>query len=235
MELPFHLKTLPPEALDILRYYGQQSTNIAYTDEICDSTGLSDRGFGKAIRRLVTKNYLTLDGGQRYRLTDQGQRAVNELMEAEADMPAGSERRAARTETRARTVERRLRLSIPQPLVAEQAVNVGINFAEADDENMIGEPITLILQVSVLNGEPSEAVEMPFMLDNGEQQREVEITPGKFKKVRVRAAAYHLDDDTGDMQLAGGMYVDVDVLPPGSATEPSIQTYGADTRFTIME
>src|SRR5688572_21605659 len=82
MEMPFHLKTLPPDALEILRYYGRSETNIALADDICDNTGLSDRGFGKAIRRLVTKNYLVMDGEQRYRLSDHGQRAVEDLAAA---------------------------------------------------------------------------------------------------------------------------------------------------------
>src|SRR5688500_15862663 len=126
MEMPFHLKTLPPEALEILRYYGQQGSNIAQADDICDATGLSERGFGKAIRRLVTKNYLTMDGGQRYRLSNSGQRAVSDLMHAiDDDTEFGrADDDDNRLEAYAREVVRRVILAVPQPLVAAQAVNV---------------------------------------------------------------------------------------------------------------
>jgi hypothetical protein len=79
MELPFYLRILPPEALEILAYFRRQGSNIAHADTMLNATQLSERGFGKAIRRLVTKGYLVLDGDQRYRLTEHGQRAVDDL------------------------------------------------------------------------------------------------------------------------------------------------------------
>lgn len=79
MELPFYLRILPPEALEVLAYYRRLDHTIAYANSMITATGLSERGFGKAIRRLVTKGYLVLDGDQRYRLTEHGQRAVDDL------------------------------------------------------------------------------------------------------------------------------------------------------------
>lgn len=79
MDMSHQLRTLPPEALDILRFYRGLNTRSAHADDIIDGADLSDRGFGKAIRRLVTKNYLVMDGDQVYRLSDMGQRAVEAL------------------------------------------------------------------------------------------------------------------------------------------------------------
>ena len=79
MELPYSLQTLPPEAVDILRYYASISTDAAHADAIVDGAGLSERGFGKGIRRLVTKNYLVMSSDQVYRLTEQGRRLIDEL------------------------------------------------------------------------------------------------------------------------------------------------------------
>lgn len=87
-ELPFHLKTIEPlpGALDILRYLGTLDSFTADADDICDSLDLSDRRFSKAIRRLVTKEYVVMDGDMVYRLTEQGQGAVEEIADFDAEM-----------------------------------------------------------------------------------------------------------------------------------------------------
>ncbi len=85
MELPYHLKALPPEALDVLRYFSKISGIAAHADDITAGADLSDRGFGKAIRRLVTKGYLTMGGEQYYRLSDSGRRAVDDLINYDED------------------------------------------------------------------------------------------------------------------------------------------------------
>src|SRR5215470_5353846 len=87
MELPFHLRALPSEALDVLRFYNASNLSIAHADEIMDGVGLSERLFGKIIRRLVTKGYLHMDGDQAYRLSDHGQEAVDTLAEFDAVSP----------------------------------------------------------------------------------------------------------------------------------------------------
>ena len=79
MEMPYNLQTLPPEAVDILRFYSASDLDTAHADEIVDGANLSDRGFGKGIRRLVTKSYLVMSSDQVYRLTDAGKRVIAEL------------------------------------------------------------------------------------------------------------------------------------------------------------
>ena len=50
--------------------------------------GLSERGFGKHIRRLVTAGYVVMDGNQIYRLTTKGGEVADELAEYDANAPA---------------------------------------------------------------------------------------------------------------------------------------------------
>jgi hypothetical protein len=57
MELPYHLRTLEPltGALDIMRALRQEPDMLAAVDTLLDQLELSERAFGKAIRRLVTQ------------------------------------------------------------------------------------------------------------------------------------------------------------------------------------
>jgi predicted transcriptional regulator len=84
MDMPFHLKTLPPEALDVLRFFAGHSDDIARSDEVMTGSGLNERRFGVALRRLVTKGYLIMDGYQTYRLSESGRRAATELTDYES-------------------------------------------------------------------------------------------------------------------------------------------------------
>ena len=85
MTLPNQLRTLLPNALDVLRYYQRANVTTADIDEICQEVGLSERGFGKAIRSLVTKGYVIMDGDQVYRLTENGSAAAAELANQDAE------------------------------------------------------------------------------------------------------------------------------------------------------
>ncbi len=226
MELPFYLRTLPPEALEIIRFYRMSGVTIALSQAITDGTGLSDRGFGKGIRRLVTKGYLVLDGDQRYRLTDFGRRAVDEFVDDGSPQVEDTE-----IAVESRAVERRLVLVLPKHFVAEQAVNVYAGFLDADSSHATDDPLNLLLRLSVVNGEPATARESPFLLDSQAVRQAFEVTPGHFTRARVRVQVYQPGDDLDDTRFAGGMYVDVDVLPPGSAAEPDYTAYGTDIQL----
>lgn len=87
--LPIDLQKLPPTALDVLRYLGTLEDG-AWSDEIMDGAGLSERGFGKAIRRLVTRYYVAMPEQGYYTLTTNGLDAVQTLREIDgvAEPPA---------------------------------------------------------------------------------------------------------------------------------------------------
>lgn len=76
MSLPFELTTFPKGAVEIIRYLALQDSYAAFDDDIMDATGLSDRAYGKAIRRLVTKEYIELQYEGSYALTEIGVEAA---------------------------------------------------------------------------------------------------------------------------------------------------------------
>ena len=82
--LPMDLQKLPPQALDVIRFlstHGEQGT----VDEIVEGTGLTKRGFRKAIRRLVTRFYVDMPQQDFYVLTRQGREAADDLRAYDGD------------------------------------------------------------------------------------------------------------------------------------------------------
>jgi predicted transcriptional regulator len=220
MEMPYSLQTLPPEAVDILRYYAQLNADSAHSDSIVEGAGLTDRGFGKGIRRLVTKNYVVMSSDQVYRLTDGGRRVVEELKSFEGDTPASS----ARSE--ARFLRRHLVLVAPTTLPAGESVEIALGFEEADDEEYLNAPANMLIRLALVNGEPKHAREASFMLTNRQMQQSFEITAGRFTEARVRVEVCQYRDDGDDFDFCGGLYVD---LPVSVENTPHVlAAYGVD-------
>ncbi len=86
MSLPFELTTFPNGAVDIIRYLGQQDDYTAFDDDLLAATGLSDRAYGKAIRRLVTKEYIELQYEGSYALTEIGIEAAEAIAVHDEEM-----------------------------------------------------------------------------------------------------------------------------------------------------
>ncbi len=219
MEMPYSLQTLPPEAIDILRFYSAKALDTAHADEIVDGANLSERGFGKGIRRLVTKNYLVMSSDQVYRLTDAGKRVVAELRDYAVDSSPASRK------AEARFVRRRLVLIAPRILPANRAVQIAIGFNEADEEEDLQAPVNLLLRLAVLNG-AAPSGETAFMLTNRHIQHSFEVTAGSFTEARLRVEARQYQDDSDDFEFCGGMYVDLPVSDDGLAH--SAVAYGVD-------
>src|SRR5260221_6655216 len=83
MPLPYNLEKLPPEALEVLRFFNKTST--ADAKQILNGTTLGERLVGKAIRRLVNADYLQIDTNRVYQLTTDGGLAVRQLAQYDAD------------------------------------------------------------------------------------------------------------------------------------------------------
>lgn len=210
MELPFHLKTLQPlpGALDIIRYFGENNIITADADTLCDELGLSDRSFSKAIRRLVTKGYVLMDGDMVYRLSDQGQDAAEELAEYDAaagDAPAPPPREVV---TLTRVILRRMVAVVPVSMKANQPTPITIGFHPATETQNY--EADMLVRLSVLNGEPSKPEDIVFSLSNESASQTAYITPGSYDEIRVKLEVYQLGD-MGDLDEAGGMYVDVPI------------------------
>lgn len=224
-ELPFHLKTIEPVlgALDILRFLGALDQPYADAYTICDNLGLSDRGFSKAIKRLVTKGYVQMDGDRVYRLTQQGNLAVEELAAYDEEAPA----MGASNSSGAGEAERRLVLVVPRVIVADQPceIHVGVN---ADDQGILSSPTDLVVRVAVVNGEPSKPQDLIFQLSNDASYKAFTIQPGRYTQVRLRIQAFQIGPNEDDINPAGGMYVDVYVTASEDEADSRLLAYGTD-------
>ncbi len=234
-ELPFHLKTIEslPGALDILRLLGEYEDFTADADDICDTLELSDRRFSKAIRRLVTKGYVVMDGDMVYRLTDQGETAIDELVaydEAEGHEPVAKPASSGSASSNGATaVDRRLVLALPRTLTANQPANVVVGFNPNTSGESLSEDTDMLLRLSVVNGEPTTPMDVPLTLTDDAVHESFEITPGAFTQVRLRLEVMHMDNYSGDISSVGGMYVDVDVT--NRDAQDTLTAYG--TNITV--
>ena len=241
MDMPYHLRTLPPEALDILRFYRRLNARSAHAEDIIEGADLSDRGFGKAIRRLVTKNYLVMDGEQVYRLSDMGQRAVEELsgydqnpaedsyayLEADADASADAEEESEMVSSyEPRQIRRRLVLVTPRRLRAGQPTNVYVGFDAAEDDEYLFSPQEVMLRLNVVHGEPQEATVTSLVLENRAVHQTIEVTAGDHQQARIRVEVCQFDGDTLDAEACGGLYADLPVSD--DTVDATLTAFGAD-------
>ncbi len=237
MVLPLELQKLPPQALDVIRYLGTEEDGGADIDTILNGTGLSERAFGKAIRRLVTRYYVEMPDTGYYVLTERGFEAVDELRVYDGDEPAPpADAPVSPAETPAppeispepevRPI-RRLSVFLPKELVSDSTTALRIGFdAPAPDQARLAQPGRLILRLSApgCDVEPVERpLEVPVHAAAGPVQ--FRITPRQSGTVRVKVAAYQLVSQ-GDLRMVGGMFFDRPVAgfpTPGSV---EFQTLG---------
>ena len=236
MELPFHLRTLEPlpGALDILRYFGSANTPTAEADTIIEALDLSERSFSKAVRRLVTKGYMQMDGDLVYRLSEQGQAAVEELSAYDESVASTDTAplKEPEPEPAPATSElqhnRRLLVGVPQPLAASQPTELRVGFAGIETE--LEDVADVVVRVTVVNGHPSTPQDLVFALDSGSTWQPAQVIPDEQNPVRIKLEAYQLNGEMGDIVPAGGMYVDVPVVAaPESVT---LVAYGTDITLT---
>lgn len=117
MSLPHELTTFPRNALDILRYLNGLANHAAFDGDIIDALDLSERGFGKAIRRLVTKEYVEMQIDGTYALTRRGQRGAEAIAAHDAETGA-AEDTPAPVEATEHTFIRRLIVVHPKTIPA---------------------------------------------------------------------------------------------------------------------
>lgn len=219
MDLPYHLRTLPPEALDALRFFASCEGGVATVDDICIALELTDRGFGKLIRRLVTKGYVSMDSSQVYRLTMSGQEAADELAAYDAVAPA----QADDDDTAGDKLARRLVLAAPRTLAPGQPAQVYLGFNR--DLSFLT-PVDLVARLSVVNGAPERPQEAQFHLADAPDHCAFVVTPGPTPQMRLRVEVFQVGPDIDDFAVCGGMYVDLDVRAGGA--DPTLTAYGVD-------
>ena len=217
MDLPSHLKTLPPGALEVIRYLSTADELTASREAICGDLDISERGFGKIIRRLVTKSYVIMDGDQVYRLTDQGASVAEEIAGVDLGVELGD-----LDDGDSRQWTRHLVLVLPQPLQSGQPAHVIVGIHELDEQDGSAE---IVARLSVVNGEPETPQEAIFELEAEAARQDFLVTAGSFNKARVKVEVYQLGPNEGDIAVAGGMYVDV---PVSDIAQGNLAAYGAD-------
>ncbi|MBC8097873.1 MAG: winged helix-turn-helix transcriptional regulator [Armatimonadetes bacterium] len=233
MELPYHLQTLEPltGALDIVRYLGRISAPNADINELCDALNLSERTFGKAIRRLVTKGYVAADGSEQiYRLTRNGREAVDTLAEYDEANPPSTVDKS----TESASVTRRLVVALPAMLHSGQpnSVIVGIEGATDEETGVLYTPVDVFVRVSVLHGEPAKPQDAALSLSNYPVRHTFSITPGAFQQMRVRVQVFQTDVYSDDLMVAGGLYVDADITTNATPNTPI--AYGSDIDIQVQ-
>ena len=218
-ELPIDLRQLEPVrgALDILRYLYQQDGYAADGDEIMDNLGLSERGWDKAKRRLVTRNYIQMQSDYIYELTRKGQESGKTLKEYDAG-GGGAEEDDEK-------VERQIVIALPRNLVLGQTspLKVGIEpYADFGDES------TLVMRMSTINADLGEWNEI-VTLSSDAFILETTIKPQPFHQARIKLEVYEFSPGGDDLVECGGMYVDVNVLESGDPGE--LIGYGSSLEF----
>lgn len=227
MELPFHLRALPPEALDVLRFFGGLDEPLAHASIIMEEVGLSERAFGKVVRRLVTKGYLQMGGDQIYRLTDFGQTALEELSDYDETAPQEESFNDAELMAAERQMVRRLVVALPRCLAvgSSSSVQVGFDRAAVDVP-----PVELVVRLAVVNGEPLRPQERTYHLAREADYNTFQVTPGRYTRMRLRVQVYQLGPNPDDIAVAGGLYVDV---PVAAAADENRAAFGADIIVTV--
>jgi DNA-binding MarR family transcriptional regulator len=240
MDLPYHLKTLEPltGALEILRYLASLEDPSADADEICDALDLSERTFGKAIRRLVTKNYVQMDGSLYYRLTRQGEEAARDLVQYDTTTPEENKGKRSTSSL----LKRRLVVVVPSPLLYHHTnpIIVGLDGATDEDTKGLYSPAEMVVRVSIVNGEPEKPQETVLQLQNEPVKSSFNVTPGAYQEARLRVEVFQLGPNPDDVTASGGLYIDTPIAVQNGddstgTAHPVHIAYGADIAIQVQQ
>ncbi|NDJ85838.1 MAG: hypothetical protein GYB66_08135 [Chloroflexi bacterium] len=204
MTLQHELTTLPPSAVTILRFMTQLSGDAADAPEIQQGTGLSHAGFNKALKRLVTRNFLSMDEARFYHVTSKGRQAIELLQELDAQGPKQEDQGL-------KGVPYDLCVVIPEKLSQGQSATFQIGLHPTTGEQ-VEHPTDVYLRIRTTNADvsPDEAI-----LSLGPNQKmastELEVAPETDQsQVRIRVEALQLFE-MDEPANAGGMYFDVSI------------------------
>ena len=205
MVLPYHLDRLPPEAHAVLRYLHSNTTASAAQLE---NAGLSARGVGKAVRRLVNADYIDFKN-KAYLLTKMGKSAAQELIAFEAAQVG----QPASDKPPKLFVERKVVVVGPRSFVADQPADlfIGVNPSDMDSFTLpFGAQLELrITAVGAAVTTPNVSIDVPP--EKAAVPSRVRLLPaGNTPIVRVRIDAFQ-NFEFNDFDPLGGFYFDVPV------------------------
>lgn len=214
-ELPLELKKLETVrgAFEIMKYLYNKPNRSADGDDIMDDLELSSRRFDKAKRRLVTRNYIQMQGDYVYELTRKGVESAEVLIQY--DNEGGSHEAAG--------ITRQLALVLPRNFVYGKTSPLKIGIEPNDEFTDIA---SLIIRLTPIHAQLGEYNEMAT-LDSGALIIETSITPEAYDKARIKVEVYQMQDD--DFAELGGMYVDIMIVEDGDTG--SDYAYTTDLSF----
>jgi hypothetical protein len=221
-ELSVELKKLETVrgAFDIIRYLSEDDIP-AGADDICDDLDMSDRRFGKAIKRLVTRSYVQMNSDYQYFLAQKGLSAAEELAAFDA---AGGAQRVVNTNK----IMRRLLVALPRQLTAGQTTNVQIGI-ESDAGNSLATPADIVLRVSAIHALLSGSNDEIMKLNNDAIIQTLQLTPEMYTQVRVKIQIFQIAPNGEDITMCGGLYVDTNVGTEN--TQGGLIGYASDIAF----
>jgi hypothetical protein len=125
----------------------------------------------------------------------------------------------------------------PRTLLAQQPTNVFIGFDEPDDQDVIQEPLNLLIRTQVLNSSAdiSANKDSSLLLDNTPARQVFEVAAGAFTKARLRCYVYQIENEEDAPEMAGGMYVDLNVAASPEGVDRGLAAYGVDVQFMVRD
>jgi predicted transcriptional regulator len=240
--LPPDLQKLPPQALDVIRYL-DTCDGKGTVDEIIEGTGLSARGFRKAIRRLVTRYYVEMPKQDVYVLTANGKQAAEDLRAYDGEnVPAAEAASAPETpeppevSAAPSTVPRharRLSMLVPKELVIRSTVmlRAGFDAPAADEAVPLKAPGCVILRLSA-PGCDVDPVERPVEVGVKAPAGPVgfRVTPRREGTVRLKIEAYQFLA-SNEIRPIGGMFFDLNVSGFPTPDSAEVKALGAVMRL----
>ncbi len=208
MTLQHELTTLPKQALTVLHFMSSYIEGTADLTTLEKGTGLSERSLGKAVKRLVTRNFMAMDAARFYHLTPKGTQAIELLATGEFD--------GTNDDDSLETVTYDLCAIVPNELVSGKAAEwqVGIHPAEGET---IDSPAEVYLQISAENANVRPGT-VTINTSPTQPMKSANLTiianaPQGYVRVRIEAFQLFEMDEPGD---AGGMYFDIPIGNNGS-------------------
>lgn len=226
-EMPFHLSTLNIEALDLLRYYGRVDTTASYTTQaIMDGARMSERAVRKGVRRLINKKLLNMPEAEVYKLTEPGRLAVAELMEWDMGAPF-------RPASTTRQITRRLVVAAPRQIMAGMTARVRVGFDEPDDEDVLPDPVDLLVRLTAIDGEAENVtiIEKAYRLTNGVGAQVFNVEGGAYTLIRVRVQV--LQPEVYEEE-SNGLYFDLPVTDSPDAVLSPV-AYSAAVQIQVEQ
>lgn len=223
MALEHELSTLPEHAIVILNYMAQHASSPLHITAMQHGTKLSDRALSKALKRLVTRKFLSMNAARQYQLTAKGSQSIDVL--ATGDIQGMQDNTSQQG-----SILFDLCVVLPSQVSAagasellvgvhpashdplSQASDIYLRFSTTDAELV---PDEMILQVT-----PSQPVSsMPMTLKPLAGQNSVRLYIEAFQ-------LFEMDEPA----MAGGMFFDV---PVGQGSTP-IQVRAIHTPISLV-